>query len=365
MKKIVFIILIMPFLLSTAWADELTDAAESIIEPDRLESALEQDALEISGELSLDGSYDSKGALNRLWSKLISKADESIHYEFGSFISLAAIALLCACADALSDGGKASDYISIIACCSAAELVIGGVDSIVSQTVSALNQMSDFSKAAMPAVFTAATACGAVLSSSAKYAAVCLAIDVIMSVSQKLIIPLVYAYIALSVSNSLFDNSILRGIARLIKWTATTAMTFLTIAFCGYITITDIITGAGDAVAVKTAKTVISTTLPVIGGIVSDAASVVLSAAGVIKNSAGAFSLIAVCAICVGPFAVLSVKLLFLRAAAAAADIAQGVRLGTMLNNVSEAMGLLLGLMGCSAIMMFISFMAAIKVVAV
>lgn len=365
MKRLVLLILIIPLLISSAWADELSDAAESIIEPDRLESALEHDALEVSGELRLDGSYDTKGALSRLWSKLVGKIDETIENEFGAFVSLVAIALLCACADAMSGGGKASDYISIIACCSAAQLVVGGVDSIVSQTIGALNQMSDFSKAAMPAVFTAATACGAVISSSAKYAAVCLGIDVIMSVSQKLLIPLVYAYIALSVSNSLFDNSVLRGVARLIKWTATTLMTFLTIAFCGYITITGIITGAGDAVAVKTAKTVISTTLPVIGGIVSDAASVVLSAAGLIKNSAGAFSLIAVCAICIGPFAVLSVKLFFLRAAAAAADAAQGVRLGALLNSVSEAMGLLLGLMGSNAIMMFISFTSAIKVVAV
>ena len=49
----------------------------------------------------------------------------------------------------------------------------------------------------------------------------------------------------------------------------------------------------------------------VVGGMVSDASAAVLAAANLIRNCAGVFGLVAVCAICAGPFAVLSVRTLF------------------------------------------------------
>ena len=139
-------------------------------------------------------------------------------------------------------------------------------------------------------------------------------------------------------------------------------MTGLTAAFTAYIGITGIVTGSADAAAVKTAKTVISGVLPVVGGILSDAASAVLLAAGIIKNSAGAFALIVVCAMCVGPFGLLAVRMLLLRLAAAVTELTEGDRLSAMLNDLASGMALLLGLVGSYGIMLFFSFYSAMRV---
>ena len=56
-------------------------------------------------------------------------------------------------------------------------------------------------------------------------------------------------------------------------------MTGMTIAFTAYINLTGLISGSADAAAIRTAKTLISTVLPVVGGIASDASSAVLAAA--------------------------------------------------------------------------------------
>ena len=110
-------------------------------------------------------------------------------------------------------------------------------------------------------------------------------------------------------------------------------------------------------------RTVISTVLPVVGGMISDASGAVLAAAGVIRSCAGAFGLITVCVLCAGPFAVLSVKMLILKAAAAVTDSMQSPRLSALFSGVGSAMGLLLGLLGCCGIMLFISMMAGMKAV--
>ena len=117
--------------------------------------------------------------------------------------------------------------------------------------------------------------------------------------------------------------------------------------------------GAAHLAGVLAAGTV----LPVVGGMMSDASGAVLAAAGVIRSCAGAFGLITVCILCAGPFAVLSVKMLILKAAAAVTDSMQSPRLSALFSGVGSAMGLLLGLLGCCGIMLFISMLAGMKAV--
>ncbi len=364
MRKLLAFFLLLPLFVTTCYAEELYDDAAEDMDVFAVEDSLPEDAKEISGNLELDGNYDAGGALSRLFRSFLETISAELKNEFKTVFAIAAISVFCAVGMCICADKGLAEYISIASCVTVAIMVAGNMDGIVSCATSALNQLSDYSKAAMPAVFAASAACGAVVSSPAKYAAVCLALDVLMSVSQKLVIPLVYCYIAIVITCSISLNSILRTAAKLVKWLATTIMTGLTIAFSAYIGITGLITGSTDATAVKTAKTVISSTLPVVGGIISDAAAVVLSAASIIKNSAGAFCLVAVCALCIGPFAVLSVKTFLFKISAAVADMIPGGRLSQLLSDIGTAMSLLLGLVGCCGIMLFFSFMAAIKVVA-
>lgn len=365
MKKLFLILLFCPLFFTPCSAEALYDQAADMSGVYEIQRALPEEERKISGELRVDGSYDTGGALKRLWGRLLSEAAEQLREDLGYASALVAIAVFCSLAGAAAAGKNIPEYINIAGCCAAAFMIAGSMDSIIAQASEALARLSDYSKAAMPAIFTAAAACGAVVSASARYASVCLAIDVIMSAAQRFIIPLIYAFLALVISASIFENPLLRAVARLTKWCATTLMTGITIVFSAYITLTGLIAGSTDQVAVKTARTVISSSLPVVGGIISDAASVVLSAASVIKNSAGAFSLIAVCALCAGPFAALSVKMLVFRAAAAAADMLPGGKLAALINDVGTALAMLLGLVGCCGIMLFISIMSGIKVVTV
>lgn len=363
MRVFLLVLLLIPGFIVPAYAEDIYEQAADETGIYAIEDQLPEEARDISGSLKVDGSYDTENALERLWNSLIDKIKGELDENIKTASALIAISMLCALSGSLCSGKPIKEYINIAGCCAAAVSLLGSVDSIVGETVAALNQLSDYSKAALPAMFTAAAACGAVGSASAKYAANCLALDVLMSVSQKLIIPLVYSYLALAVAGSVFPNSLLSNTARLTKWIAGTIMTAMTIAFSAYIGMTGLVAGSVDAVAIKTARTVISTTLPVVGGIISDASGAVLSAASVIKNSAGVFGLIAVCALCAGPFAVLSVRMLVLKAAAAASDMVPNSRLSGLINSVSTAMGLLLGLLGCCGIMLFISIMAGIKAV--
>ena len=342
MRTLLLILLLLPAFCGTAYAEDIYQQAAEETEIYAVEE-LPEELRDISGALKVDGSYDTGSALERLWKSVRDSVRRELGENLRAASALVAIAIACALSGSVCSGKAIKEYINIAGCCAAAVSLLGSLDSIVSQT--------------------AAAACGAVGSSAAKYAAVCLALDVLMSLAQQLIIPLVYAYLALALSGSVFPNSLLSNTARVIRWAATTVMTVMTLAFSAYIGMTGLISGSVDAVAIKATRTVISTSLPVVGGLISDASAAVLSAASVIKNSAGVFGLIAVCALCAGPFSLLSVKMLVLKAVAAATDMVPNGRLSSLVASVAAAMGLLLGLLGCCGIMLFISIMAGIKAV--
>lgn len=363
MKKFVLCVLILPCFIQSGFAEGIYEKTAESFDIYAVERGLDEDVLDISGRLKVDGSYETQSALSRLWDRLVTELRSRLGKELAKATELLAIALLCALATAMTTAKPMQSYISLAACCAGAISLLGGLDSLVSDTVSALRQMLDHSRAAMPALYTVAAASGALSSSAAKYAAVSVGIDIMMEASQKLLVPMIYAYLALSLAAAVSPYSLLSGIARLLKSLATTIMTTGTMAFAACLGMTGLVTGSIDAAALKAARTVISTALPVVGRIASDASAAVLSSAAVIRSSAGAFGLIAVAAMCLGPFAALSVRMLVLKAVSAAADMVADKRFTGLINSVAAAMGLLLGLLGCCAIMLFLSITAGIKAV--
>ena len=166
-------------------------------------------------------------------------------------------------------------------------------------------------------------------------------------------------------TNVVFPHPLLLSVEKFFKWAAKTILTLLSLSFTAYLGTTTLISRNADAAAVKAARTVISGTLPVVGGMLADASKAVLSAASVVLSCTGVFGLIAVCAICAGPFAVLTVKSFLLKTVTAAAEAVQAPRLEKLFSGFNSGMGMLMGILGACAIMLFLAFASAMRVMTV
>lgn len=368
MKRILTIsmmVLIMtPLFFGQARAEELDGQILGIFESEKMEQGLHEEELEIIGKLEGER-FDVFSAMRRLWEAFLSAIREQMQENLGFAAQLLALILFFAFAGAVCSDEKIRNIIEICTVCTASTLLVGNLDSIVSQTLQTVYRLSDYSRAALPVAYTAAAASGAVGSSAVRYAAACLALEVMMSLSQKAVVPLVYTTLALGLTDVIYPNPILNAVSELSKWTAKTIMTGAVLAFTTYIGLSSVISTSADAAAVKAARMVLSGALPVVGGMLSDASAAVLSAAAVIRSCTGAFGLVAVCVLCAGPFAFLAVKRFLFKAVSAAAQSVQSARLHRLFSCVGNAIGMLTGLLGCNAVMLFLSFMAAMKAVTV
>ena len=140
----------------------------------------------------------------------------------------------------------------------------------------------------------------------------------------------------------------------------TKAKIILTI-FTTYISITGVVSGSTDAAALKATKVTISSVVPVVGGILSDASEAVLVTAGLMKNAAGVYGMIAVLALFLNPFLRIGLQYLLLKATAALGGIFSVKEMSGLAEDFGTAMGLLLAMTGSVCLLLLISLFCFMK----
>ena len=187
--------------------------------------------------------------------------------------------------------------------------------------------------------------------------------DILITLINRLLLPLVYTYIAACVAYAAVGNEGLKRIAGTLKWVVTSILTVVLLVFVGYLTVSGVIAGSTDAVTVKAAKFTMSSLVPVVGGILSDAAETVLAGAGILKNAVGVFGMLAVLCMCVAPFLQLGIHYLTYKVTSALSATVSSGRVAGLIDQIGGAFGLVLGMTGASALLLLISMVSAITAV--
>lgn len=285
-----------------------------------------------------------------------------------SGVLLLVVVLLCALADGMKAAGQLGGGIDVVAVAGAlavTAVAVADVNTLIGLGREALDNMNMFSKVLLPTITAAAAASGAPSGAAARQLATVLFSDVLMSLITHLLIPLVYAYIAAATAYAALGNEGLKRIGGVLKWVVTTVLTSVLIIFVGYLTVSGVIAGTADAATVKAAKFAVSSVVPVVGGILSDAAETVLVGASVLRNTVGMFGMLTVLGICLVPFLQLGIHYLAYKLTAALTGTVSAGRVTGLIDSIGGAFGLVLGMTGACALLMLVSIVSAISVVTV
>jgi len=340
------------------------DAAETFgeeLKTDRLEKALPEGARDILGNFSVSEAADPQKGLSRLLEAVKRGAKEALSAALKNAALVMLTALLCGVLTSTFEG--ASRYIILAGVLAVSVISLRDVGSFGELAKETLREMDVFAKALLPTMTAAAAAGGAVTSAAAKYAATALFMDILITASTRVILPIVYALTAVSVAEAALGGDGLAGAVGLLKWLGKTTMSAIVLLFVAYLSITGVISAATDAAAVKAMKTTIQTVLPVVGSIVADASDTVLAGAKILRNAVGVFGLLAVASTCAFPFLRLGAHYLLYKAAAGLAASASDGRIQKLIGNMSAAFGMMMGLVGSMALMLYIAIISVIRVV--
>lgn len=284
-----------------------------------------------------------------------------------SGVLLLAVVILCALAQGTweaAGGGTGLQAVPMAAALAITAISVSDVHSLLGLGQQALGNMDAFSKVLLPTMAAATAAGGSPGGAAARQLATMLFSNVLMSIISGLLLPLIYGYIAACAAHAAVGNEGLKRLAGVLKWIVTSVLTVLLLVYVGYLTVSGVVAGTADAVAVKAAKFTVSSMVPVVGSILSDAAETVLAGAGILKNAVGVFGMLVVISMCLVPFLQLGIHYLAYKLTAALASTVADGRVAGLIDGIGGAFGLILGMTGASALLLLVSMVSAVSMVA-
>lgn len=363
MRRAVSVVLLALVLLFGTGQTASAADMEQQFDTRQVEQAVPESAAELMEDVELSPGTDFGGALEKIMKKAAEQAGGAIKGAVRSAVLILMAAVICGVAGVIYSPGGGTDVLRLAGVLAVAAISAGDISACVGLGRSMISELSGFSKVLLPTLTATAAVSGAVTSAAAKYAAAALFMDVLISCVENLLIPLIYAYIAAVIAECAIGGEGLSGAASFLKWLTTSLLTTIVLAFVVYLSVSGLVSGSADAATVRVAKTAISTALPVVGGIVSDAASTVLLGASVIKSSVGAFGMVAVAAVCIVPVLRLAAHYLMYKGAAKLSAAIYGGAMAKAAGGIGAAFGMVMGAMGACTIMLFLSIISFVQAV--
>ena len=247
---------------------------------------------------------------------------------------------------------RVSDMVGTVAIGS---VLLESTNSLVALAGETITELTNYGKLFIPVMTTAMAAQGGVTSSAALYTGTAVFNALLSSLISRVLLPMVYIYLAFCAANAAIGEDTLKKLRDHCKGLITWVLKTLLYVFTGYMGITGVVSGTTDAATLKATKLTISGMVPVVGGILSDASEAVLVSTGVVKNAAGIYGILAVLAVCLGPFLRIGVHYLLLKATCAVCGIFDRQSMSGLIQDFSGAMGLLLAMTGTVCLLLLIS----------
>ena len=267
--------------------------------------------------------------------------------------------MLCSLVSSITEQAKAS--VTVAGAISIAAMMFENTNAMIRYASETLMDICEYGKLLCPVMTSALAAQGGITTSAVLYTGTTIFITVLHSLVSRFLVPMLFVFLTFSVGHGAMGEELLMKIADTIKRLLSWLLKTLLIVFTTYMSITGVVSGTTDAATVKATKVTISSVVPVVGGILSDASESVLASIGIMKNAAGIYGILAVLAICMEPFIKIGIQFLMLKLSAALCSIFGNKQITALVEDFSTAMGILLAMVATGCMLVLISTVCFLK----
>ena len=356
-EKFIILILISAFFFSGSYSETI-DKQLYTAEKSGFTDSLSEETLELLYKIGMDGiSYEKIASLSfkEILKLLTESLSAKIKEPFKAIFSITAAIIICAVANSFCENfSQTGKIINVVAALSASSVFLVPIKRSIESSVKTIEESSDFMLSFIPVYSSAVLTLGNVSSAVGFRTLMISAVTVISRISGEIIAPLICIYMALCITSSVSDINILE-ISKTVKNFAVWMLTFSATVFSGILGLGTLVTSSGDKVISKTAKFFIGSTIPIVGGTVSDALSSLKSCFEITKNTLGVYAIIAIAAIFLpSAISLLSWKIC-LSVSSGIGGIFENKCLSSLLSSASAVMGILFALVITTAVMFIFS----------
>ena len=333
--------------------------------PRELEAALPPQAAELLEDIDPSDTDGFSEGVQAILKDVSQGAQRLLRQQLRGAASVLLAVVVCAAVEQFYQGagGKTPLYISMAGALSVALLSAGSLDSLMGLGWRTIEELGLFAKALLPTLAAATAASGAVTTATFQQVTTVFLVNLLLQLMDSLLMPLVYLYVGVLTAACCLGEERLGAIAEGLKKTLTWLLSTALLLFTLYLSVVRVISGAVDSAAIKVTRAAISGVVPVVGGIIADASETVLAGAGLLKNTIGIFGMLGILASCAYPFFQLGVQYLLYKLTAFLSAAVGAPLLCKLINGLGGAFGLVLGMTGACALLLFVSVLSSVAAV--
>lgn len=310
---------------------------------------------------AVQGKVDNSTIFKRILN-IFAKEVRTLIADFGGII---AIILIHSVLKSITDGlenKNISEIVYYVQYILIITIVMSNFSDIISLMKESITKLVEFSYMLLPILIALMSVTGSAISATMVQPILLLMIVFIGNIITNLIIPIVLISVSIGIISNISNKVKIDKISKFLKSSVVWGLGVVLTLFVSVLSLEGTLTSNVDGITAKTAKSAVSTVVPVVGKILGDATDVVLGCGSILKNSTGIVGILVVIGICIVPLIKLIVLTITYNLVGAICQPIADEKILNVLSQIGDAFKILLAVMFAVVTMYIIGVTLVIKI---
>jgi len=241
-------------------------------------------------------------------------------------------------------------------------LVMTNFSNIIDLVKDTIQNLVGFMNSLLPILLTLMIATGNITTASTIQPIILLSITFIGNIITYIILPILLVSTSLAIISKISDKVQIDKLSKFFKSSIVWFLGIVLTIFVGIVSIEGTLTSSVDGITAKTAKTAVSTFIPVVGKILGDSVDSVMGCASILKGAVGIVGVIVVISISIIPIIKIAILSISYYLTSAIAQPITDTKIVSLLEQLGDTFKILLAILFSLSTMLIIGTTLVIKI---
>lgn len=312
----------------------------------------------------LNSAISGKVDNSKIYKKILNILGTEVQTGIKSLLSILAIIIIHSILKSISESlendsiSKLIYYVQYIAIVT---IIMSNFSDVINLAKQTSNNLIGFMNTLIPVLVSLMLYTGSITTTSILEPIILFLINFIGNLIQNILIPIILIIASISIISKISDQV---QVAKLSKFLKSSTLWFLGIIltiFVGIVSLEGTLASSVDGITAKTAKSIVSSAVPVVGKILGDVVDSVLGCGIILKNAVGFVGVVIIISICIVPILKLSVLTISYKLVASISEVIADAKIVKLLDEMGDIFKILLGILFTIFFMVIIGTTLLIK----
>lgn len=301
---------------------------------------------------------------SNIYKKILNLLGTEVQTGLKSLASILAIIIIHSILKSISESlendniSKLIYYVQYIAIVT---IIMSNFSDIINLVKETTTNLVGFMNTLIPVLVSLMLYTGSITTTSILEPIILFMINFIGNMIQDILIPIILIITSISIVSKISDNVQVEKIAKFLKSSTVWFLGLVLTIFVGVVSLEGTLSSSVDGITAKTAKTIVSSAVPVVGKILGDVIDSVLGCGLILKNALGFIGVIIIIGICILPILKLGILTISYKLVASISEVIADVKIVKLLDQIADIFKILLAILTSVSFMVIIGTTLLIK----